>query len=231
MHTKTVLIVGYVAEYASTLIDFFKQKEYHVFVWAQSNQKNDFLLTNTPNIEILSFDTDDLEAVKSQVYGYFQKQKQLDIVINCMTLSDQLKEGKTGLLGLSSTFNTIKSVVPYLIKNKSGRILNLLPLAGFMINGLRELNQSELSGLQTLTSVWARELGKNQITVNTIQTAFFEPAETVETNKVNQVFSENIPSKRFGNSTDLANAIEFLVSEKASYINGISLRLDGGYYC
>ena len=127
---------------------------------------------------------------------------------------------------LKGTFNCIKSVLPYMLKNTSGKIINITSVVGISGNPGQSNYCASKSGVIGLTKSIAKEYGKKSINVNAVAPGLIDTDMTKDINKDN--FSNNITLNRNGTPKDISNLVCFLCSEDASYITGQVINVDGG---
>ena len=132
-------------------------------------------------------------------------------------------------VNLIGTFNVTKNVVPYMAKKRNGRIINISSVVGISGNAGQTNYSSSKAGIIGFTKSLAKELGSRNILVNAVAPGFIKTQMTdVLKNEVKEEISKNIPLKRIGNAEDVANVVEFLSSDKSSYITGQVINVDGG---
>lgn len=132
-------------------------------------------------------------------------------------------------INLKGSFNCIKHVSKQMLKQKSGRIINMSSVSGVMGNMGQANYSASKAGVIGLTKAAARELATRGITVNAIAPGFIETEMTaVLSDSVVETVIGQIPMKKFGNTQNVADAAVFLASEKAAYITGQVLCVDGG---
>ena len=130
---------------------------------------------------------------------------------------------------LKGTFNCIKHVTKYMLKNKSGKIINISSISG--VNGIAgQANYSaSKAGIIGLTKSFAKEMSSKGININAIAPGFIETDMTkVLNDKYVEEIVNTIPSKRVGRPEDIAKAALFLASDMSDYITGQTLMVDGG---
>ena len=130
---------------------------------------------------------------------------------------------------LNGVFNLSKIFVKNMIKHKEGRIINISSISGLMGNPGQVNYSSSKAALNGFTKSLAKELGTRNITVNCIAPGFIETDMTsyIDQNEKNKLLN-SIPLKRLGKAEDVAKLVSFLASNKASYITGQTISIDGG---
>lgn len=132
-------------------------------------------------------------------------------------------------VNLKGTFNCIKNVVPIMVKQRSGKIVNISSIIGITGNAGQANYAASKAGVIGLTKSVAKELGGRGITVNAIAPGFIETDMTeVLSDAVKDGIKNNIPLKKLGKSEDVANLVGFLLSSEADYITGQVIAVDGG---
>jgi 3-oxoacyl-[acyl-carrier protein] reductase len=131
---------------------------------------------------------------------------------------------------LKSMFNCCKAVArPMLRRKQGGRIINISSVSGLAGQGGQTNYAASKAGIIGFTKSLAKELGSRRITVNAIAPGFFPTALTdVLSEEMVARALEFIPLNRFGELDEVAHLVTFLASEKASYITGEVIRIDGG---
>lgn len=127
---------------------------------------------------------------------------------------------------LTLTFNVTKQVLPYMVNNDYGRIVNVSSVTGPVVSNPGEASYSAAkAGVIGMSRALAIEVGKNHITVNNVLPGWIGTASQTEAEAQGGL---NTPLRRSADASEVANAIVFLASEAASYITGESLVVDGG---
>lgn len=130
---------------------------------------------------------------------------------------------------LKGTFLCMKQVYRLMMKQRYGRIINMSSVIGVSGNAGQVNYAASKAGVIGMTKSLARELGTRGVTVNAIAPGFIETEMTdVLSDKVKQEIEGQIPLKRMGQVQDVAEAVAFLASDKAAYITGQVLHVDGG---
>ena len=134
-------------------------------------------------------------------------------------------------VNLNGVFHVTKAVIRTMVKQHSGKIINISSVVGFSGNPGQVNYSSTKSGLIGFTKSLSREVGTRGITVNAVAPGFINTAMTQALNESQQqAILNQIPLGRMGEAEDIANAVAFLASEEASYITGTVLHVNGGMY-
>jgi len=132
-------------------------------------------------------------------------------------------------VNLKGTFNCIRHAAKIMAKQRSGKIINLSSVTG-LVGNVGQINYAaSKSGVIGITKTAARELAGRGITVNTVAPGFIETEMTaVLGDSVKESILTKIPLKRMGQAKEIAQTVSFLVSDKANYITGQTITVDGG---
>lgn len=192
-----------------------------------------------PEAEVLLFraDVSEEEAVKEMVDAAVERFGAIDVLVNNAGITrDNLllrmsAEDFDSVLriNLRSVFLLSKYVGKYMLKKRSGRIINISSVVGLHGNIGQVNYAASKAGIIGITKTLAREYAGRNITVNAVAPGFIETRMT-ETlpEKIKESMLSEIPLGRFGKPEDIANAVSFLASDESSYITGQILLIDGG---
>jgi 3-oxoacyl-[acyl-carrier protein] reductase len=178
-------------------------------------------------------------AVSDWIAGVVDKYGQIDVLVNNAGITRdglimRMKEEDWDAVisvNLKSAFNCIKAVSKIMVKQRSGRIINLASVVGVMGNPGQANYVASKAGMIGLSKTVAKELGARGITVNAVAPGFIETDMTaVLSDKAKEAMLGMIPLQRAGTPQDVADAITFLASDQAAYITGQVIHVTGGMY-
>ena len=130
---------------------------------------------------------------------------------------------------LTGTFNMTRNIVPFMIKQKNGRIINLSSVVGITGNAGQTNYSASKAGVIGFTKSLAKEVASRNILVNAIAPGFIETDMTkVLSDNVKEAILNQIPLKRMGEAKEVAKLVKFLVSDDSKYITGQVINVDGG---
>ena len=202
-------------------------------------------LTNTKNeleklgIKVLPVqgDVSNYEDCERFVKEIIENFGQIDVLVNNagitkdMLLMRMKKEDFEQVIdvNLVGTFNVTKNVINYMLKAKSGRIINISSVVGVSGNAGQTNYSASKAGIIGFSKSLAKEVASRNILVNCIAPGFIQTDMTnVLKDEVKEEIAKNIPLKRMGTPEDVARVVKFLASEDSSYITGQVINVDGG---
>ena len=184
-------------------------------------------------------DVTDFEAIDTMVKKIIEEPGSIHILVNNAGITQdnlfmRMKPEqwlKVIDVNLNGVFNVTKAVIHQMVKQRSGKIINISSVVGFTGNPGQVNYSSTKSALVGFTKSLAREVGARGVTVNAVAPGFIDTAMTQALNESQQeVILQQIPLGRMGDAEDIANAVAFLASDEASYITGTVLHVNGGMY-
>ena len=183
----------------------------------------------------LRLDVSDFEAVKAAVADIIGEFGTIDVLVNCAGITRDgliamMKEENFDAVinvNLKGTFNMIRHCTPYFIKQKGGAIVNVSSVSGIMGNAGQANYSTSKAGVIGLTKSTAKELVGRGVRCNAVAPGFVATAMTENLSKNNKLV-DAIPMKRMATAEEVADVIVFLASDKASYVTGEVIKVDGG---
>ena len=134
-------------------------------------------------------------------------------------------------VNLNGTFKVSKTVLKFMLKKRWGRIINITSTSASTGNKGQANYAAAKSGIEAFSRSLAKEVGSRGITVNSVAPGYIETDMTEQiNNKVKEEILKQIPLLRFGKSEEVAQLIEFLITDEASYITGQTIHINGGLY-
>ena len=182
-------------------------------------------------------DVSNFEEVEKFVKEIIEKFGKIDVLVNNagitkdMLLMRMKKEDFESVIdvNLVGTFNVTKNVISYMMKARTGRIVNISSVVGISGNAGQTNYSASKAGIIGFTKSLAKEVASRNINVNAVAPGFIETSMTeVLKEEIKEEIAKTIPLKRMGKAKDVANLVKFLVSEDSSYITGQVINVDGG---
>ena len=182
-------------------------------------------------------DVTNFEDCKQMIESAIKEFGKIDVLINNagitkdMLLARMKEEDFKQIIdvNLVGTFNMTKNVISYMMKARSGRIINISSVVGLAGNAGQTNYSASKAGIIGFTKSLAKEVASRNILINAVAPGFIETNMTdVLKQEVKDEIAKNIPLKRMGTPKDVANVVRFLASEDSSYITGQVISVDGG---
>ena len=192
---------------------------------------------NGGKASIYKCNVSDFEACEAMIKDIVKEHGRLDILVNNAGITKdglimKMKEEDFDSVlnvNLKGTFNTIRHSARQMLRQKSGKIINISSVSGILGNAGQANYAASKAGVIGLTKTMARELGSRGITVNAIAPGFVDTEMTgVLSEEIRENACRQIILGRFGKPEDIANVAVFLASDKADYITGQVISVDGG---
>lgn len=191
------------------------------------------------NAIALKADVSNFDQVKDMMDAVHEQFGKIDILINNAGITRdgllaRMKEedfDSVITVNLKSVFNCCRHAVPYMMKKKYGRIVNMASVVGLAGQPGQTNYAASKGGIIAFTKALAQEVGSRGITVNAIAPGFVEtPMTDVLPEKVREAMMEKIPLRRGGLVEDIANTAAYLTGGESSYITGQIISVNGGMY-
>ena len=236
---KKILITGATGGIGGALVKKFLSLEGNVFATGTKTEKLDELKKEFPSVHIMKFDISNHSKISEFIENVYSQLTGLDILINNAglnidNLSLRMKDEewqKVIDVNLGSTFHLSKSAIKKMLKNKYGRIVNITSVVGHTGNLGQSNYAASKAGIIGMSKSLAIEYAKKNITINCVSPGFIQSKMTDNIiESIKSVLTSKIPMTRLGTGEDVANTVAFLASDKASYITGETIHVNGGMY-
>ena len=242
MNQKYILVTGASRGIGRAIaLEFAKQGAFVVINYNGSREKaaqvKEEIINQGGEAEIFQCNVADFTACGAFIKEIMKTYGRIDVLVNnagitkdglLMAMSEE-DFGSVLDTNLVGTFNCIRHVARQMLKQRSGRIINMASVVGIGGNPGQANYAASKAGVIGLTKTAAKELASRGITVNAIAPGFIRTDMTdVLSDKVKEETLKNIPMGKFGEPEDVAKAAAFLASSEAGYITGQVLCVDGG---
>ena len=240
LENKNIIITGASGGIGNSIVQKLYDNGAKILASGTKIEKLEELKKKFKNIEILKFDISESDKIENFVEDASDKLGgSLDCLVNNagitrdnLAIRMSLDEWKKVIeINLSSTFLLSKFSIKKMLKNKSGKIINITSVVGHTGNLGQANYTASKAGIVAMSKSLAIEYAKKNININCISPGFIK---TDMTEKIDEKFKEiiisKIPSARLGEPEDIANAVLFLASKQSNYINGETLHVNGGLY-
>jgi 3-oxoacyl-[acyl-carrier protein] reductase len=243
MSTRTALITGASRGIGRACVEALASAGYRIVLAARSLDR----LEETAGAVraagreafVIEIDVSNAESIASGISRASKEFGRIEILVNNAgitkdSLAVRMKQADWEIVlqtNLSGSFYVIQQVLPGMMRERWGRIVNISSVVGEMGNPGQANYVASKAGLIGLTKSLAQEVGSRNITVNAIAPGFIETEMTQGLSaELKQKLLEETPLKRMGAAQDVASAVKFLVSDDASFITGHVLDVNGGIY-
>lgn len=235
---KRVLVTGGSGGIGAAIVRAFANEGCQVVFTYNKNLSSAEALSNETGATALAVDMENTETIHATVEKAAEILGGIDILVNCAGIS-QIKLftdlsdndiARMVQINLTALMTVTQTAAPYMIRNHSGRIINIGSMWGKTGASCEVHYSATKAALEGFTKALAKELGPSHITVNCIEPGVIEtPMNASLDEETVQGLIDETPLMRLGTPSDVANAVLFLASDKASFITGQILGVDGGY--
>ena len=240
LKNKNIIATGASGGLGNSIVNRLSEFQANVLATGTKIEKLEELKSKVKNVEILCFDISQNEKIEEFIENATIKLGgKLDCIVNNAGLTKDnlairmnIDEWKKIIeINLTSTFLLSKFAIKKMLKNKSGKIINITSVVGHTGN-LGQANYSaSKAGIVAMSKSLAIEYAKKNINVNCISPGFIKTAMTEKLDdKFKELILSKIPSARLGEPEDVANTVLFLASDQSNYINGETIHVNGGMY-
>jgi len=239
---KTFLITGASGGIGSAIAKILAKKNnkliliYNNSAEEINNLKNE--LSTICEVDVYKCNLTNEEEIQTLVADIVKHHQKIDCLINCagVSLFEQIQDTTSSSFdyvlnnNLKSTVLLTSKVSKHMISEQSGRIINISSMWGVVGSSMESLYSASKGAINALTLSLAKELGPSNITVNAICPGLINTKmnKNLSTETINSIVEET-PLNRIGTPEDVANLVEFLSSDKASFITGQIITVDGGF--
>ena len=240
LNNKNIIVTGASGGIGNSIIEKLNEKGANILASGTKLEKLEELRSKFNKIKILRFDISQITKIEEFIENATDQLggNLYCIVNNAGVTQDNLairmsiEEWKKVIdINLTSTFLLSKYSIKKMLKNKSGKIINITSVVGHTGNLGQTNYTASKAGIIAMSKSLALEYSKKNININCISPGFIK---TAMTEKIDDKFKDSIiskiPSGRLGEPKDIANAVIFLASDQSDYINGETLHVNGGMY-
>ena len=240
LKNKNIIVTGASGGIGNSIVEKLYDKEVNILATGTKIERLEELKKKFKNIKILKFDISQHDKIEEFINNATDELGgSLDCIVNNagitkdnLTIRMSLEEWTKVLdINLTSTFLMSKYSIKKMLKNKSGKIINITSVVGHTGNIGQANYTASKAGIVAMSKSLAVEYAKKNINVNCVSPGFIS---TAMTDKIDEKFKETIiskiPSNRLGKPEDIANTVLFLSSNLSDYINGETIHVNGGLY-
>ena len=237
---KNIIVTGASGGIGSSIIEKLNNNGANILASGTKIEKLEELKKNFDKIKILKFDISQNEKIEEFIEN---ATKQLGGSLDCIVNNAGITQDNLAIrmsldewqkvidINLTSTFLMSKTSIKKMLKNKSGKIVNITSVVGHTGNLGQANYTASKAGIIAMSKSLSIEYAKKNININCISPGFIKTAMTEKIDdKFKEIIVSKIPSGRLGEPEDIANAVLFLVSDQSDYINGETLHVNGGMY-
>ena len=240
LENKNIIVTGASGGIGNSIIKKLNEAGANILASGTRVEKLEELKKKFEKIKILKFDISQSDKIEEFIENATNELGgSLDGMVNNAGITQDnlairmnLNEWQKVInINLTSTFLMSKFGIKKMLKNKSGKIVNITSVVGHTGNLGQANYTASKAGIVAMSKSLAIEYAKKNININCISPGFIKTAMTEKIDeKFKEVIISKIPSARLGEPDDIANAVLFLISDQSNYINGETLHVNGGMY-
>tara|TARA_Y100000591_G_scaffold329180_1_gene357241 strand:+ start:829 stop:1566 length:738 start_codon:yes stop_codon:yes gene_type:complete len=240
LEKKNIIVTGASGGIGNAIIKKLNEAGANILASGTRIEKLEEIKKNFDGIKILKFDISQTDKIEDFIENATNELGgSLDGIVNNAGITQDNLAIRMSLdewqkvinINLTSTFLMSKFSIKKMLKNKSGKIVNITSVVGHTGNLGQANYTASKAGIVAMSKSLAVEYAKKNININCISPGFIKTAMTDKIDdKFKEVIISKIPSARLGEPDDIANAVLFLCSEQSNYINGETLHVNGGMY-
>jgi 3-oxoacyl-[acyl-carrier protein] reductase len=240
LEKKNIIVTGASGGIGNAIIKKLSEAGANILASGTRIEKLEELKKNFEGLKILKFDISQSDKIEEFIENATNELGgSLDGIVNNAGITQDNLAIRMSLdewqkvinINLTSTFLMSKFAIKKMLKNKSGKIVNITSVVGHTGNLGQANYTASKAGIVAMSKSLAIEYAKKNININCISPGFIQTAMTDKIDdKFKEVIISKIPSARLGEPDDIANAVLFLSSDQSNYINGETLHVNGGMY-
>jgi 3-oxoacyl-[acyl-carrier protein] reductase len=240
LENKNIIVTGASGGIGNAIIKTLNEAGANILASGTRIEKLEELKDNFKKIKILKFDISQSDKIEEFIENATSELGgSLDGIVNNAGITQDNLAIRMSLdewqkvinINLTSTFLMSKFAIKKMLKNKSGKIVNITSVVGHTGNLGQANYTASKAAIVAMSKSLAIEYAKKNININCISPGFIQTAMTDKIDdKFKEVIISKIPSARLGKPDDIANAVLFLSSDQSSYINGETIHVNGGMY-
>ena len=239
LENKNIIVTGASGGIGNSVVEKLNDCGANVLASGTRIEKLEELKNRFDKIKILKFDFSQSDKIEEFIDNASNELGGLDCIVNNagitkdnLAIRMSIEEWKKVIdINLTSTFLLAKHAIKKMLKNKSGKIINITSVVGHTGNLGQANYTASKAGIVAMSKSLAIEYAKKNININCISPGFIKTAMTDKIDdKFKEIILSKIPSSRLGEPEDIANAVTFLSSNVSSYITGETIHVNGGMY-
>ena len=240
LKNRNIIVTGATGGIGNSIVEKLYDCGANILATGTRLEKLQELQKKFTNIKIFKFDISQHEKIEEFINSAIEE---LGGELNCIINNAGITKDNLSIrmsmeewtkvinINLTSTFLMSKHSIKKMLKNKSGKIINITSVVGHTGNVGQANYAASKAGIIAMSKSLALEYAKKNINVNCISPGFISTAMTDQIDdKFKDVIIAKIPANRLGTPEDVANAVVFLSSKESDYINGETIHVNGGMY-
>ena len=240
LKNKNIIITGASGGIGNSIVEKLNESGANILASGTKQEKLEELKSKFDKIKILRFDISQTDKVEEFIEN---ASKELGGNLDCLVNNAGVTKDNLAIrmtteewkkvidINLTSTFLLSKFAIKKMLKNKSGKIINITSVVGHTGNLGQANYTASKAGIVAMSKSLAMEYAKKNININCISPGFIKTAMTEKIDdKYKETIISKIPSAKLGEPEDVANAVIFLASNQSDYINGETIHVNGGMY-
>ena len=240
IRNKNIIVTGASGGIGNSIVEILSKAGANILASGTRLEKLEELKNKFENIKVLKFDISQSEKIEEFIEN---STKELGGTLDCIVNNAGITQDNLAIrmsldewekvisINLTSTFMMCKSAIKKMLKNKSGKIINITSIVGHTGNFGQANYSASKAGIVAFSKSLALEYAKKNININCVSPGFIK---TEMTDKIPEEFKKmlisKIPAGDLGNGDDVSNCVAFLASDMAKYINGETIHVNGGMY-